>query len=77
MKVLVLNCGSSSIKYQLFNMADRHVIAKGGIEKLGMKGSFLKHKTEDGQSIVFEGEIRITSYNVCYTKLLRSFRSPG
>ncbi len=58
MKVLVLNCGSSSIKYQLFNMADRHVIAKGGIEKLlGMKGSFLKHKTEDGQSIVFEGEI--------------------
>lgn len=57
MKILVLNCGSSSIKYQLFNMADRHVIAKGGIEKLGMKGSFLKHKTEDGQTIVFEGEI--------------------
>ncbi|PTN04622.1 acetate/propionate family kinase [Mangrovibacterium marinum] len=57
MKVLVLNCGSSSIKYQLFNMADRHVIAKGGIEKLGMKGSFLKHKTESGQSVVFEGEI--------------------
>ncbi len=57
MKILVLNCGSSSIKYQLFNMEDRHVIAKGGIEKLGMKGSFLKHKTEDGQTIVFEGEI--------------------
>jgi acetate kinase len=57
MKILVLNCGSSSIKYQLFNMTDRHVIAKGGIEKLGMKGSFLKHKTEKGQTIVFEGEI--------------------
>ncbi|WP_163714349.1 acetate/propionate family kinase [Mangrovibacterium lignilyticum] len=57
MKILVLNCGSSSIKYQLFNMNDRHVIAKGGIEKLGMKGSFLKHKTEDGKTIVFEGEI--------------------
>lgn len=57
MKILVLNCGSSSIKYQLFNMADRHVIAKGGIEKLGMKGSFLKHKTDDGRTIVFEGEI--------------------
>jgi len=57
MKILVLNCGSSSIKYQLFNMEDRHVIAKGGIEKLGMKGSFLKHKTEDGRTIVFEGEI--------------------
>ena len=57
MKILVLNCGSSSIKYQLFSMTNRDVIAKGGIEKLGMKGSFLKHVRQDGQSIVFEGEI--------------------
>jgi len=57
MKILVLNCGSSSIKYQLFTMDDRKVIAKGGIEKLGMKGSFLKHVRQDGQVIVFEGEI--------------------
>jgi len=57
MKILVLNCGSSSIKYQLFTMADRAVIAKGGIEKLGMKGSFLKHVRQDGQVVVFEGEI--------------------
>lgn len=57
MKILVLNCGSSSIKYQLFSMTDRSVIAKGGIEKLGMKGSFLKHVRQDGQVVVFEGEI--------------------
>jgi len=57
MKILVLNCGSSSIKYQLFSMEDRRVIAKGGIEKLGLKGSFLKHRHEDGRQIVFEGEI--------------------
>ena len=38
-------------------MDDRKVIAKGGIEKLGMKGSFLKHKEESGRQIVFEGEI--------------------
>jgi len=57
MKILVLNCGSSSIKYQLFTMTDRAVIAKGGIEKLGMKGSFLKHVRQDGQVVVFEGEI--------------------
>ena len=57
MKILVLNCGSSSIKYQLFNMANQQVIAKGGVEKLGMKGSFLKHNHEDGRTIVFEGEI--------------------
>jgi len=57
MKVLVLNCGSSSIKYQLFTMTNRKVIAKGGVEKLGMKGSFLKHVREDGQVVKFEGEI--------------------
>jgi acetate kinase len=57
MKILVLNCGSSSIKYQLFSMTARAVIAKGGIEKLGMKGSFLKHVRQDGQVVVFEGEI--------------------
>ncbi len=57
MKILVLNCGSSSIKYQLFSMTNQTVIAKGGIEKLGMKGSFLKHVRQDGQVVVFEGEI--------------------
>lgn len=38
-------------------MADQSVLAKGGIEKLGMKGSFLKHSHADGRKIVFEGEI--------------------
>jgi acetate kinase len=57
MKILVLNCGSSSIKYQLFDMVSRRVITKGGIEKLGMKGSFLKHIREDGQVVQFDGEV--------------------
>jgi acetate kinase len=57
MKILVLNCGSSSIKYQLFSMDDQSVIAKGGVEKIGMKGSFLKHNHADGRKIMFEGEI--------------------
>ncbi|MDP4184862.1 MAG: acetate kinase [Bacteroidota bacterium] len=57
MKILVLNCGSSSIKYQLFDMTDQSVIAKGGIEKLGMKGSFLKHTKANGEKVLFEGEI--------------------
>ena len=42
MKILVLNCGSSSIKYKLFDMTTKEVIAQGGIEKIGLKGSFLK-----------------------------------
>jgi acetate kinase len=57
MKILVLNCGSSSIKYQLFDMIGRKVITKGVIEKLGMKGSFMKHVRHDGQNVIFEGEI--------------------
>ena len=59
MKILVLNCGSSSIKYQLFSITetDWSVMAKGGVEKLGLKGSILKHQKEDGQKVIFEGEI--------------------
>ncbi|MCK5820868.1 MAG: acetate kinase [Bacteroidales bacterium] len=57
MKILVLNCGSSSIKYQLFNMKDKSVLAKGVAEKIGLKGSFIKHSKADGEKIRFEGEI--------------------
>ena len=42
MKILVLNCGSSSIKYKLFDMDSQSVIAQGGIEKIGLPDSFLK-----------------------------------
>lgn len=44
MKILVLNCGSSSIKYALYDMADRSVITSGGIEKIGLPDSFIKFK---------------------------------
>lgn len=59
MKILVLNCGSSSIKYQLFLMTDEDwkVMAKGGVEKVGLKGSFLKHQKENDEKVLLEGEI--------------------
>jgi acetate kinase len=57
MKILVLNCGSSSIKYQFFNMAEKAILAKGVAEKIGLKGSFIKHTKEDGTKVTFEGEI--------------------
>ena len=57
MKILVLNCGSSSIKYKLFNMDNNEVIAQGGIEKIGMAGSFLKLTTQSGEKKVIEKEI--------------------
>lgn len=43
MKILVINCGSSSLKYQLFNMDDHSVMAKGLCERIGIEGSLLKH----------------------------------
>ena len=57
MKILVLNCGSSSIKYQLFNMESGVVLAKGIVEKIGLKGSFLKNERFDGDKVKLEGEI--------------------
>lgn len=44
MKVLVINAGSSSLKYQLIDMETEKAIAKGGCERIGINGSFLKHK---------------------------------
>ncbi len=49
MKVLVINCGSSSIKYQLFNMADRTVLASGLLEQIGETDSCLTHHTRDSK----------------------------
>ncbi len=57
MKILVLNCGSSSIKYQLFNMVSSAVLSKGVADKIGMKGSGIKHEKSDGQKVKLEGEI--------------------
>ena len=57
MKILVLNCGSSSIKYKLFEMETKEVIAQGGIEKLGLKDSFLKFTLPNGEKMVIEKDI--------------------
>ena len=51
MKILVLNCGSSSIKYKLFDMTSGEVMAQGGIEKIGLPGAFLKLTDKDGKKV--------------------------
>ena len=48
MKILVLNCGSSSIKYALYNMDDKSVMTSGGAERVGLEGAFVKVKMPDG-----------------------------
>ena len=56
MLVLVINCGSSSIKYQLFDMPEKKVLAKGLVERIGLEKASLTHKVGDAKH-VFEKEI--------------------
>ena len=49
MKILVLNCGSSSIKYALYNMDDKSVMTSGGAERVGLDGAFVKVKLPGGE----------------------------
>ena len=58
MKILVLNCGSSSLKYQLINMENEEVVASGKYERIGEKEAFLTHKA-CGKKV----EIKKSAYN--------------
>lgn len=57
MKVLVINAGSSSLKYQVFDMDNETVLAKGNCEKIGIAGSFVKYKA-NGVEKVIEGDLK-------------------
>ncbi|GAB4130737.1 MAG: acetate kinase [Ignavibacteriales bacterium] len=57
MKVLVLNCGSSSIKYQFFNTETKDVLAKGLVERIGMSSAVLTHIPKNKERIRIVGEI--------------------
>lgn len=50
MRILVINAGSSSLKYQLINMEDESVLAKGNCERIGIDGGIVTHKLPDGRS---------------------------
>ncbi len=56
MKILVINCGSSSIKYKLYEMDTREVLAAGGIERVGQQGAFLKTTDHNGEKIQLDFE---------------------
>lgn len=57
MKILVINCGSSSIKYQLFDMKDESVLATGLVEKIGTESSIIKHQVPEKEELVIASEI--------------------
>jgi acetate kinase len=69
-----LNCGSSSIKYKLFDMTDKSVIAQGGIEKIGLPGSFLKLTLPDGSKKILEKDIQEHTAGVEF--ILQTLTSP-
>ena len=58
MKILVINAGSSSLKYQLIDMDNEKMLAKGNCDRIGNEGSFIKHSTADGRSRKTELPIR-------------------
>ena len=57
MKILVLNCGSSSVKYKLFDMDSNAVLAQGGVEKVGLQGAFLKLTLPSGEKVQLDKDI--------------------
>ncbi|HHX60162.1 MAG TPA: acetate kinase [Epulopiscium sp.] len=69
MKVLVINCGSSSLKYQLLDMSNENLIAIGNCERIGIDGSFIKHTTE-GQDAVKES-LNIPDHKVAFAEVVK------
>ncbi len=57
MNILVLNCGSSSVKYQFINPDTQRELAQGIVERIGMSGAVLRNKRHDGDEIAISGEI--------------------
>ncbi|MGE5415909.1 MAG: acetate/propionate family kinase [Acidobacteriota bacterium] len=57
MKVLVVNCGSSSIKYQVFDMTDESVLAKGLVDRVGIPGTVLKHEPIGKDEVVIKQDL--------------------
>lgn len=57
MNILVINAGSSSLKYQLIEMVKQEVVAKGAVERIGIEGSILTHKPEGKDKVVIKQEM--------------------
>lgn len=74
MKILVVNCGSSSLKYQLIDMDTKNPIALGLVERIGMQGSVLKHSIASGKKEVIT--IEIPDHTVAIELVLKALVSP-
>ncbi len=77
MKILVLNSGSSSVKYKLIDLegASADVMAEGGVEKIGLPGGFLKYKREDGSKATIE--LGLTDHQGAVKSILSILTDPN
>lgn len=73
MKILVVNCGSSSLKYQLINMEDERVLAKGNFERIGEKEAFLTHKVNGNAYVIKKA---VTNHTEALELILEQFINP-
>ena len=74
MKVLVVNCGSSSLKYQLFNMEDESVLAKGLVDRIGLDGSVLNHQPTGKPKVPLTAEIK--NHTIAIKMVLEALAHP-
>ena len=74
MKILVLNCGSSSVKYKLIDTSSDAVLAEGGAEKIGLADGFLKYKKADGSKAIIE--LGQTDHNGAVKAILNLLSDP-
>ena len=74
MKILVLNCGSSSLKYQLIDMEDESVLAKGLCERIGINGSRLTHRPTGKDR--YEVETPMPNHQVAVELVLEALLDP-
>jgi len=74
MKILVINCGSSSLKYQVIDMATKNAIGKGLVERIGLPGSVLTHRTRSGEKEVIQ--VEIANHTVAIKLVLEALVSP-
>ena len=70
MKILVLNCGSSSVQYKLIDTANDNTLAEGGVEKIGLEDGFLKFKRQDGSKGIVD--LGLTDHNGAISAILNN-----
>ena len=73
MNILVLNCGSSSVKYKLIEIKANEVLAEGGVEKIGLQDAFIKFKLADGSKKIVE--LDITDHQGAIKSILETITS--